>query len=80
MEKDNRPYVAWQLVDDFMTAVLTKLGLPEDEARLCSDVLLESDRRGIESHGCNRQSRYFESGDKDRYPERNSYHRRSGCQ
>ena len=54
MKEDNRPYVEWQLVDDFMKAVLTKLGLPEDEARLCSDVLLESDRRGIESHGCNR--------------------------
>lgn len=54
MEKDNRPYVAWNLVDDFMTAVLSKLGVPESEARLCADVLLESDRRGIESHGCNR--------------------------
>lgn len=54
MEKDNRPYVPWQLVDDFMTVVLSKLGVPEEDARLCSDVLLESDRRGIESHGCNR--------------------------
>ena len=54
MEKDTRPFVPWQLVDDFMTAAFVKLGLPEDEARLCSDVLLESDRRGIESHGCNR--------------------------
>ena len=54
MEKDTRPYVPWKLVDDFMTAVFIKLGLPEEDARLCSDVLLESDRRGIESHGCNR--------------------------
>lgn len=54
MEKDNRPFVPWQLVDDFMTAVLSKQGVPEEEARLCADVLLESDRRGIESHGCNR--------------------------
>lgn len=54
MEKDTRPYVQWQLADDFMTAVLVKMGMPEEEARLCSDVLLESDRRGIESHGCNR--------------------------
>lgn len=54
MEMDNRPYVEWQLIDDFMTAVFTKVGVPEDEARLCADVLLESDRRGIESHGCNR--------------------------
>lgn len=54
MERETRPFVPWQLVDDFMTAAFVKLGLPEDEARLCSDVLLESDRRGIESHGCNR--------------------------
>lgn len=54
MEKDTRPFVPWKLMDDFMTAVFVKLGVPEEDARLCSDVLLESDRRGIESHGCNR--------------------------
>ncbi len=54
MQNEARPYVPWQLVDDFMTAVFVKMGVPEEEARLCSDVLLESDRRGIESHGCNR--------------------------
>ncbi|MCI9487503.1 MAG: Ldh family oxidoreductase [Lachnospiraceae bacterium] len=54
MEKDTRPYIPWQLADDFMTAVFVKLGVPEPDARLCADVLLESDRRGIESHGCNR--------------------------
>lgn len=53
-EIDNRPFVPWKLVDNFMTAVFIKKGVPEAEARLCSDVLLESDRRGIESHGCNR--------------------------
>lgn len=30
------------------------MGVPTEDARLCADVLLESDRRGIESHGCNR--------------------------
>ncbi len=54
MQNESRPFVPWQLVDDFMTAVFVKMGVPEEEARLCSDVLLESDRRGIESHGCNR--------------------------
>lgn len=54
MEKETRPFVPWKLVDDFMTAAFVKLGLPEEDARLCADVLLESDRRGIESHGCNR--------------------------
>ena len=30
------------------------VGVPEADAILCADVLMESDRRGIESHGCNR--------------------------
>ena len=54
MEKETRPFIPWQLADDFMTAVFEKVGVPEADARLCSDVLLESDGRGIESHGCNR--------------------------
>lgn len=54
MEKETRPFVSWQLADDFMTAVFEKMGVPTEDARLCADVLLESDRRGIESHGCNR--------------------------
>ena len=52
--KETRPFVSWQLMDDFMTAAFVKMGVPEADARLRSDVLLESDRRGIESHGCNR--------------------------
>ena len=54
MQKETRPFISWQLADDFMTAVFEKMGVPTEDARLCADVLLESDRRGIESHGCNR--------------------------
>lgn len=54
MEKETRPFISWQLADDFMTAVFEKMGVPTEDARLRADVLLESDRRGIESHGCNR--------------------------
>ena len=54
MEKETRPFISWQLADDFMTAVFEKMGVPTEDARLCADVLLESDRRGIESDGCNR--------------------------
>ena len=54
MEKETRPFISWQLADDFMTAVFEKMGVPTEDARLCADALLESDRRGIESHGCNR--------------------------
>ena len=30
MEKDTRPYLPWQMVDDFMTAVFMKVGVPEE--------------------------------------------------
>ncbi len=51
---ENRAYVSWELMASFMTAVFHAYGVPENEAAICADVLLESDRRGIESHGCNR--------------------------
>lgn len=51
---ETRPYVAWDLMNNFMVDVFKKYGVPEEDAKICADVLLESDRRGIESHGCNR--------------------------
>ena len=39
---------------DFMTDAFVGYGVPLDDARICTEVLLEADRRGIESHGCNR--------------------------
>jgi len=51
---ETRPYLSWQLVGDFMTAAFEKVGVPQADALICADVLMESDRRGIESHGCNR--------------------------
>ncbi len=51
---ETRPYVQWDLINDFMVDVFKAYGVPEEDARICADVLLESDRRGIESHGCNR--------------------------
>ena len=51
---ETRPYIPWQLAGDFMTDSFKAVGVPEEDARLCADVLMESDRRGIESHGCNR--------------------------
>lgn len=51
---ETRPYVEWKLVNDFMVDVFVEYGVPREDAVICADVLLESDRRGIESHGCNR--------------------------
>ncbi len=52
--KETRPFVEWELAGDFMTAVFEKYGVSKEDAEVCAEVLLESDRRGIESHGCNR--------------------------
>src|SRR5690554_5296318 len=51
---ETRPYVSWELIGDFMTEAFVKVGVPREDAKICTDVLLESDRLGIESHGCNR--------------------------
>ena len=53
-DPETRPYISWQLVGDFMTDAFKAAGVPEEDAKICADVLMESDRRGIESHGCNR--------------------------
>jgi len=49
-----RPYVSWDLMNAFLTDAFVGYGVPREDAAICADVLLESDRRGIESHGCNR--------------------------
>lgn len=52
--QETRPFIDWELAEEFMKAVFEKYGVPAEDASICADVLLESDRRGIESHGCNR--------------------------
>ena len=44
----------WKTATDFITDAFVGAGVPREDAVICTDVLLESDRRGIESHGCNR--------------------------
>lgn len=49
-----RQYISWDIVEDFIKNAFIKLRVPENDAAICADVLVESDKRGIESHGCNR--------------------------
>ncbi len=51
---DNKHYVSWTLMEAFLIDAFKGYGVPEEDAKTVVDVLLESDRRGIESHGCNR--------------------------
>ena len=52
--EETRPFVSWELMDAFLTDAFVGYGVPREDAVICADVLLESDRRGIESHGVNR--------------------------
>ncbi|MDO4395427.1 MAG: Ldh family oxidoreductase, partial [Clostridia bacterium] len=51
---ETRPYMPWDEIIEFMKKAFVAYGVPEEDAAICADVLAESDRRGIESHGCNR--------------------------
>jgi len=46
--------VDWETITNFVTDSFIGYGIPEDDAKICADVLLEADKRGIESHGVNR--------------------------
>ncbi|MDO4493469.1 MAG: Ldh family oxidoreductase [Clostridia bacterium] len=52
--EETRPYLDWETCGSFMVDVFKAYGVPEEDAKICADVLMESDRRGIESHGVNR--------------------------
>ncbi len=46
--------VDWNTITNFVIDSFVGYGIPEEDAKICADVLLESDKRGIESHGVNR--------------------------
>jgi len=46
--------VDWKTITNFVTDAFVGYGIPREDAEICADVLLEADKRGIESHGVNR--------------------------
>ena len=52
MSKTN--IVDWNTITNFVIDSFVGYGIPRADAEICADVLLESDKRGIESHGVNR--------------------------
>ncbi len=46
--------VDWKTLYAFVEDAFAGVGVPREDAKICADVLLESDKRGIESHGVNR--------------------------
>ena len=53
-------FIAVDVIKNFMIDVFQGLGVPEKDARICADVLISSDLRGIESHGVGRLKYYYD--------------------
>ncbi len=53
-------YLPVSLLKEFMIRVFTELGVPNDDAIICSDILIASDLKGIESHGIGRLKMYYD--------------------
>ena len=52
---DSTPTIIdFDYMKQFMKEVFVSYGVPEDRAETCSDVLIEADKRGIDSHGLGR--------------------------
>jgi len=47
-------------LQEFMTTVFTRIGVAAEDAAICSEVLIASDLRGIESHGIGRLKMYYD--------------------
>lgn len=62
--KETRPFIEWKLAEDFMIAVFEKYGVPIEDAKICADVLLESDRRGLKVMDATGLSRSILTGSK----------------
>lgn len=41
--------VPWDLITNFVTDAFIGYGIPAEDAKICTDVLLESDRRGLKA-------------------------------
>lgn len=47
-------WVNFDLLEEFMRDVFKGVGVPEEDAKICANVLITSDKRGIDSHGVGR--------------------------
>jgi len=47
-------YETFERMEEFMTKAFEGVGVPTEDAKICAAVLIESDKRGIDSHGVGR--------------------------
>lgn len=67
---DNVSWVPFDYMERFVVDVFKGVGVPDADARVCADVILAADKRGIDSHGCGRlKSIYYDRIVKDKIQE-----------
>jgi L-2-hydroxycarboxylate dehydrogenase (NAD+) len=47
-------WISFELLEAFIVDVFKGVGVPDEDARTCADVLISADKRGIDSHGVGR--------------------------
>ena len=49
-----KKFIPFNVLESFMVKVLMKVNIPADDAKIISDVMIQADKLGIDSHGVNR--------------------------
>ncbi len=58
--KEKYAYIPVSTMKEFTKDVFVGIGVPEADAEICTDVLVASDLRGIDSHGIGRLKMYYD--------------------
>lgn len=51
---DSTCWIKFDVMEQFMVDVFKGVGVPEEDAKICANVLIAADKRGIDSHGIGR--------------------------
>jgi len=54
MSDDKVVWIDFDTMERFMVDAFKAVGVPEEDAKICADVLITADKRGIDSHGIGR--------------------------
>jgi len=52
-------WIEFDTMEAFMRDVFVGLGVPDEDARICADVVITADKRGIDSHGIGRMKPFY---------------------
>jgi len=58
-KNEDYTWVDFDTLEKFMQDVMVGIGVPEEDAKVVADVLITSDKRGIDSHGVGRLMMYY---------------------